>query len=563
MRNWRINLVLVFVIFFGAAIISRLFYIQIIKHGFYQSQALGQQVRLEEVEGLRGEIFFKDETKSLAINKERWVVYVLPEEIEDKIQTAEILSKNLDKPQDLILSKIENKDYYTVIKNRLTEEEIGKIKNLNLEGVYWEEFPGRYYPQETLASHIIGFLGGDEKGQYGIEGYYDEILRGKKGFKKEKKGLISLDSVENGSDLYLTIDYNIQFKAESLLEEAKELFDIEEGQIIVLEPDSGKVLALADFPNFNPNQYSKEEDLSIFQNGAVQKIFEPGSVFKPITMAIALNEEKITPNTTYEDEGYVKVGVETIYNYGRRVYGEKSMTEVLEKSINTGAVFVSRLIPPETFLEYVDKFGFNKKTDIDLQGEIYSQNENLRKGQEINFATASFGQGIEMTPIQLSRAFCAIANGGKLVRPYLVEKIVNGSAKSSAEAHSKFSPQTSEIQPQILERVISQQTALQLTAMLISVVEGKFAEESKIPGYYIAGKTGTAQIAIEGKREYEPDKTIQSFIGFAPALNPQFLILVKLDNPKTKTAEYSAVPIFRKLAKHIIDYWQIPPDYEL
>lgn len=560
MRNWRINLVLLFIIFFGAAIISRLFYLQIIKHGFYQAQALGQQIEHKEVEGLRGEIFFKDETKSLAINKERWVVYVLPEEIEDKIQIAEILSKNLNKPQDLILSRIENKDYYTVIKNRLTEEEVGKIKNLNLEGVYLEKFPGRYYPQETLASHIIGFLGGDEKGQYGIEGYYDEILRGKKGFKEEKKRLISFDSVENGSDLYLTIDYNIQFKAESLLKEAKELFDIEEGQIIVLEPDSGRVLALADFPNFNPNQYSKEEDLSIFQNGAVQKIFEPGSVFKPITMAIALNEGKITPNMTYEDKGYVKVGVETIYNYGKRVYGEKSMIEVLEKSINTGAVFVSRLIPPETFLEYINKFGFNKKTDIDLQGEIYSRNENLRKGQEINFATASFGQGIEMTPIQLVRAFNVIANKGKLVKPYLVEKIVNA---SSTEARSKFSPQVNEIQSQILEEVINQQTAFQLTAMLVSVVENGFAKKAKIPGYYIAGKTGTAQIVIEGKRKYEPDKTIQTFIGFAPALNPQFLILVKLDNPKTKTAEYSAVPIFRKLAKHIIDYWQIPPDYEL
>jgi len=556
MKTWRINLVLIFIIIFGAAIISRLFYLQIIKHGFYQAQALGQQVSFKEVKGSRGEVFFKGGEKSFAINKERWVVYVLPEEIENKAQTAEVLSKNLDKPQDLILSKIEEGDYYTVIKNRLTKEEVEKVENLNLEGVYCEEFPGRYYPQETLASHVIGFLGGDEKGQYGIEGYYDEILKGKEGFKEERKGFILLDSlfgsenlepVEDGSDIYLTIDYNVQFKAESLLEEAKELFDIEAGQIIVLEPDSGKVIALADFPNFNPNQYSQERDLSIFQNGAVQKIFEPGSVFKPITMAIALNEEKVTPSTTYEDKGYVKVGVETIYNYGRRVYGERSMTEVLEKSINTGAVFVSQQIPQEVFLEYIDKFGINQKTDIDLQGEIYSSNENLKKGQEINFATASFGQGIEMTPIQITRAFCAIANGGKLVKPYLVEKVVNTSV--------------TEIEPQILREVISRQTASQLTVMLISVVESSFAQKAKIPGYYIAGKTGTAQIAYEGIGEYDPNKTIQSFIGFAPALNPRFLILVKLDNPQTKTAEYSAIPIFRKLAKHIIDYWQIPPDY--
>jgi len=306
---------------------------------------------------------------------------------------------------------------------------------------------------------------------------------------------------------------------------------------------------LANFPNFNPNEYSKEKNFEIFQNGAIQKIFEPGSSFKAVTMAIALNEGKITPETTYYDKGFIKVGAETIYNYDKRVYGQKSMAEVLEKSINTGAVFAVQSVPKDIYLKYLDKFGINEKTGIDLQGEIFSINTNLKNGKEINLATASFGQGIEMTPLNLAQAFCVIANGGKLIKPYVVEKIVDGIGTEI------------ETQPVILEEgILTNQTVTQLTTMLINVVENGYGKKAKVPGYYIAGKTGTAEVPVGGK--YDPNKTIQGFAGFAPALNPRFVILVKLDNPKVKTAEYSAAPVFGKLAKYILDYWQIPPDYE-
>jgi len=265
-------------------------------------------------------------------------------------------------------------------------------------------------------------------------------------------------------------------------------------------------------------------------------------------MASALNEGKITPSTTYTDPGAIKISGFTIFNYGQRVYpGKITMTEVLEKSINTGAVFAERQISHQTFLDYIEKFGFFEPTGIDLQGEVFSTNSNLKKGYEVNFATASFGQGIEMTPIQLFGAFSAISNGGKLVKPYMLENP---------------DPNLDEIKGR---QIISQKTAAQLTAMLVSVVENGFGKSAKIPGYYIAGKTGTAQIAFSAlgidKSGYS-EKTIQTFAGFAPAFNPRFLILVKLDNPKTRTAEYSAVPIFRELAKYIIDYYQIPPDYQ-
>jgi len=408
----------------------------------------------------------------------------------------------------------------------------------------------REYPQKEIAAQVVGFLGGDGCGQYGIEGFYNDILKGEEKFQGEDSG--ELDNID-GSDLYLTLDYNIQFMAESLLEKAREDLKIEGGEIIVLDPKTGEILALANFPNFNPNKYSEVENFDLFQNGAIQKIYEPGSIFKPVTMASAFNEGAITPHTTYIDKGIVKIGGYKIYNYGERVWGKRSMIEVLERSINTGAVFAERQVGHNKFLEYIKRFGFLEPTGIDLQGEVFSENIEFRKGYEINFATASFGQGIEVTPIQMARALAIIANGGKSIHPFVVDRISeNGEV---VKVNSKLSE----------EQIISQKTSSQLTAMLVSVVENGYGKAAKIPGYYIAGKTGTSQVpwsslGIE-KKGYS-DKTWQSFVGFVPAFNPRFLVLVKLNNPQAKTAEYSATPLFKELAKYIIDYLQIPPDYQ-
>ena len=567
MRSWRINFILVIFFVLGAAIISRLFFLQIISHKLYQAQALGQQAGFSETQGKRGEVFFENsqeskgaqgsgKTTGLAINKEKWIVSAMPGEIENKENFSQILSQAVGEEKEFVFSKIDSPDSYVIIKKDLPVETIEKIKKINLKGLYWENSQARYYPQGNMASSTIGFFGGDGAGQYGIEGYYDEVLKGKSGIKEQKRGLDligfqSSDAGLDGSDIYLTIDYNIQFEAESLLQEAKESLDIASGQIIVMKPDSGRILALANYPSFDPNQYSKERDLDIFQNASVQKLFEPGSVMKPFTMAAALNEGKITPNTTFTDTGSVRIGIQTIYNFDRQKYGVQTMTGVLEKSINTGAVFASQQISHEILLDYFGKFGFWEKTGVDLQGESYSRNDVLKNGPDVGFATASFGQGIEMTPIQLARAFSVIANGGKLVEPYIAEKFAQNGTET------KTSPKISE------EQVISKATASELTIMLINVVERGFGDGAKIPGYYLAGKTGTAEVPFENKKGYYPDKTIQSFIGFGPALNPQFLILVKLDDPKVPKSSLSAVPVFKKLAQYIINYWQIPPDYNI
>lgn len=566
LTNWRINLVFIFIVIFGVAVVSRLFFLQIIERKHLKAAALGQQVGFSNIIGSRGQIFCENsqdskgskgsgQAKSLAINKDSWIISVFPKDIENKQAFAEALSRIVSLSKEEILSKLNSQDSYIVIEKNVSSESLNKIKELNFKGLYWQNNPERFYPQGELASHVLGFLGGEGLGQYGIEGYYEDILKGKSGIKQEKTGLDSIFSnnskiLLDGSDLYLTVDYNIQFEAESLLKKTKEKLDIESGQIIVMKPDSGRILALANFPFFNPNKYSKEKDFETFQNGAVQKLFEPGSIFKPFTMAASLNEGKITPGTTYVDTGMLYFGRYSIHNFANEIYGKQTMTQVLENSINTGAVYAEQQIPHEEFFDYVKKFGFIEKTGVDLQGEVYSINELLENGPDVEFATASFGQGVELTPLQIARGFSAVANGGKLVKPYIVEKIVNGKDVFYTK-------------PEVSEPVVSEQTISQLTSMLISVVDNGFNSVAKIPGYYIAGKTGTAEVPLKNGKGYEPDKTIQSFIGYGPAFNPQFLILVKLDNPKVPKSSLSAVPVFKELAQYIINYWKIPPDYDI
>ncbi|MDP6704116.1 MAG: penicillin-binding transpeptidase domain-containing protein, partial [archaeon] len=298
--------------------------------------------------------------------------------------------------------------------------------------------------------------------------------------------------------------------------------------------------------NFDPNDFSSIGNIEIFKNPAVQVTYEPGSVFKPLTMASAIDAEAVSPDSTYIDEGIVRIGGRKVLNYDERVWGERSMTQVLEYSINTGSVYVEQQLGHSRFLEYIDRFGIFKPTNIDVAGEVYSENKEFKKGYEINFATAAFGQGIEMTPIQLVRAFSALANKGRMTTPYLTEQ------------------KNREIE--LSEQIISPKTASQVTNMLVSVTENGFAKSARVPGYYIAGKTGTAQIswsALGIPRSGYSDRSIQSFIGYAPAFEPRFILLVKLNDPQTKTAEYSAVPVFQKLAKYILDYYEITPDYEL
>jgi cell division protein FtsI/penicillin-binding protein 2 len=565
MNKRRAKIILLIVTAFGLIIICRLAYLQILNYDFYRALAKGQQIISYSITPNRGDIFAQDRDGQLyllATDEKSKFVFISPSQLEKEEEAVNLLSESLGIEKDVISKKIESKDNsFVVLKKRVSDEELEVINNCEEDSIHVGNEIIRYYPESEFASHVIGFVGGEQKGQYGVENFYEEELRGEEGIavgERSRDGyMVFFDSenslpVKEGSDLVLTIDFYIQYEAEKLLRQAEEDLEIENGQIVVMNPQTGEIKAAASLVDFNPNSYSDYE-LNSFINPVSQVLFEPGSVFKAITMAAAIEEGAVTPETTYIDEGFIKIGPDTIHNYSNRSYGECTMTEVLEKSINTGAVFAEQKISPDKFLDYIERFGVFEKTGVDTQGEVFSKNEELKKGYEVNFATAAFGQGIEMTPIQLMRAFSVFANGGKLIQPYFVDRIVNS---SEVVLDNK-----TEVQRQ----VVSEKTASRVRDMLVSVIENGFGKKAKVPGYYIAGKTGTAQVAFSSlginKSGYS-EKTIQTFIGFAPAYSPEFLILVKLDNPNTRTAEYSAVPIFSELAEYIVNYYQILPDYE-
>lgn len=422
----------------------------------------------------------------------------------------------------------------------------------------------RFYPEGTLASAVLGFLGFQDKnrvGQYGLEEYYEPWLSGQVGF-KNFLNKVGLAATSPGSSIVLTIDKNIQFFAEAKLEELVKKWGARGGNVIIQDPKTGAILAMAGWPNFDPNRYFNSP-LEHFINSGIQSFFEPGSSFKALTMAAALDAGTVNPETRYFDSGEIKVGSSTVRNYDLRINGWQTMTNVLEKSINTGAIFAMRQTGQDKFLEYLERFRFGEKTDIDLAGEVSGNIKNLYTGREINFVTASFGQGIAVTPLQLVNAYSAVANGGRLMRPYVVEKIIKPSGESV------------ENRPEVVAEPIAPETAEKLTSMLVSVIENGSIKKAKVPGYQIAGKTGTAQ---EAKSEggYS-DFLIHNLVGFGPAAipqraasgsaepstkadNPRFTILLKLDRPKgIETAAVSLADAFGDIARFLINYYGIPP----
>ncbi len=489
----------------------------------------------------RGKIYFTDKNgKELpaATNKNFPLVYSVPKVIDDAKETANRLASVLEAlPEDLEKKFSKKNDTYELLKRKADAELAGRVEEMEVKGVYVDYVPERFYPFGRMAAHLLGFVSPNdtdagESGRYGAEEFYENTLRGKTGEIENSKIVPS----QPGSDLALTIDPNVQREAERILENLIKNYSAIGGSVVVMEPESGKILTMASFPNFDPNSYS-EADIPDFVNPVTQKIYEPGSVFKVITMAAGIDAGKITPDTTFEDTGKLVVSGRTIQNWDLKAHGRVTMTNVIEESINTGAAFAERKTGNAVFREYLDRFGFGEKTGIDLPAELRGDLRRLVPGApEVTFATASFGQGVAVTPIEMLNAISAIANGGKLMRPYL----------NAAEA------------PQMLRRVISEETARQVSQMMISAVDK--AGVAKIKGYAIAGKTGTAQVPDFQKGGYT-DKVINTYIGFGPAGDPKFIILIKLNEPAgAPLAGLTVVPAFRDLAQFILNYYNVPPD---
>jgi cell division protein FtsI/penicillin-binding protein 2 len=436
-------------------------------------------------------------------------------------------------------------------------------REVHPEGIYHSIEAYRYYPENDVASQLLGFVRSDNgvlSGSYGLEGFFDKELSGTKGYLKSDVGagvgVNILDDQEyvkaiNGSDLILTIDRSIEFFVCGQLQEAAKLHKSDSASVVVVDPKTGAIIAMCSWPDFDPNNFQATDDLNVFNNPIVFQQYEPGSVFKAITMAAALNEGKVTPDTTYEDKGFImeKGWKKPINNAEAGAHGVVSMTYVLEESLNTGAVFAMQQVGAPTFAKYVQSFGFGVRTGVELESESQGNINNLlvKKINNLDADTASFGQGLSVTPLQMLMAYAAIANGGTLLKPYVVKEIVDADGNKS------------ETKPVTVRQVITQKAADLLSGMLVSDVESGNSQKTKIPGYYVAGKTGTAQIPNKGG--YLANETIHTFIGFAPADNPKFVMLVKFDNPKDfPYADYTATPLFKTIADFMLKYYQVPKE---
>lgn len=545
-------------------IIARLYVLQVVSHASFQQLADSQHTLSKDLIPKRGEIFLraKDGLYPAAVNRGLKMAFAVPSEIGNKDEAAEKLSAVLQLDRLELQDRLGRpNDMYEVLKHKLTDEEISRVNDLKLEGVYLTDEFFRYYPSGELASNVLGFVGwrdNDFGGRYGIESYYNAELTGVAGEITQNRdasgrwistGVKDLVKAKDGDNLVLTIDHAIQYEAEKILKGSISKNDADSGSIVVMEAKTGKVLAMAVSPSFDPNNYAEIEDISAYRNSIVSDAYESGSVFKPLLMAAALDSEVINPNITYTDTGIVQEAGYSIRNSDLKANGLQTMTQVLEKSLNTGVIYVEKLLGNKNFAEYVKRFGFGEQTGIGLIGETSGNLNNLKNlKSNIQFFTASFGQGIAVTPIQLVAAYGAIANKGILMKSQIIDRIIH--ADGSEEI----------IQPQEIRRVISEKAAGQATQMLRSVVVNGHGKRADVPGYLVVGKTGTAQVASQESRGYADGINIGSFAGFAPANDPMFVILVRVNNPKSvEWAESSAAPAFGELMKFILEYYNIEP----
>lgn len=591
----RLKIIKIVIFLFAGVIALRLFSLQILNNDFYSALAAGQHDIYKAIFPARGRILMQETGGSnmsqdeklypLATNQSLYLIYVDPR----KIENAEELSKKLvdilyvrekkegekltaeeieaveksekERLGEEFLAKLKKEnDPYEPLRHGVAEVTLEKIKELGAGGVGYIEEEARYYPENNLGSHFLGFVGiKDNKkiGQYGLEGYFEEELGGVQGFLSSEKDVggrwipvsgREWQKAEDGADIVITIDRNIEYFACGKLKEAVERHDADGGSVIIMDPKTGAILAMCSYPDFNPNEYAKVKDINIYNNPTIFSQYEPGSIFKAITIAAALDVGKITPTTTYVDEGEIKVDDRTIKNSDLKAHGVQTMTQVLDESLNTGAVFAVNTIGPEVFKKYVEDFGFGTRTGIELDFENPGSISSLGKKGKIWSATGSFGQGISVTPIQVVTAFSAIANGGKLVKPYIVDRII------------KSDGAIIKTEPKIIHQAISGRTSALLGGMLVSVVENGHGKRAGVSGYYVAGKTGTAQVAKRDGSGYEKDVTIGSFVGFAPVEDPKFVMLTKIDHPRTTIwAEATAAPLFGEIAKFVLNYMKVPP----
>jgi cell division protein FtsI (penicillin-binding protein 3) len=555
----RINLLLAaFVLLFGL-IVFRVITIQVVQSQQFGEQAVAERLQEHSVPARRGDILDSNGVR-LATNVPADRVSAIIALIDDKHSVSLQLSPWIGRPVEDIEAALNVPGAeWVLLARRLSPEASATIEAMEIPGIVLDPEPRRVYPSDSFAAHVLGFANYDHQGNYGVEGWYDRLVGGEPGrVVGERDGagnVIALsqstwDPPVDGSDLVLTIDSAVQRIVETVLEETIREQDAAGGTIIVQDPNTGAILGMASWPTFNPNGFDMVNDMAVFSNPAVSSVYEPGSTFKTITMAIGIDDGAVSPDTIhYDAPGYREVPDHPpITNNNGRVFGEETMTEVLIHSSNLGAIFVAERIGRDQFYQRLMEFGMGRETGIDLQGE--EQGILIGPWQpdwsQTLYFTSSFGQGIAVTPVQLINAVSAIINGGNLMQPYVVSEVHSGDDVIVQE-------------PTVLREVISPETSAIMREMLHEVMIQNTSQFADVPGYKIGAKTGTAQIPSPAGG-YVEDATIASIVGFGPVDEPQFTVLVKIDWPKESPwGDTVAAPAMGEVFTQLFKLYGIPP----
>lgn len=556
------------VVFLAAVLlIGKLYFIQIVNGENYRQRAEHQYFNSNSKIFNRGSIFFetKNGTRvSAATLKTGFNISINPQKITDPEGAYKKLSKFLKLNEADFIEQVSHKnDSYEEIMRKVDEETSKKVESLEIPGLSLYRENWRFYPANKMASHVLGFVGykGDELlGRYGLENYYEDTLKRtgddvyenffNEMFSNLKKVVDKNQSLEG--DIVTAIEPNIQNQLEEEIAHVAKKWNSKLTSGLILNPKTGEIYAMATTPNFDPNSFQTEKNSAVFTNPVVESVYEMGSIIKPLTVAFGIDSGSITPETTYYDAGTIQIGKDTISNYDKKTRGIVNMQEILNQSLNTGVAFIVDKMGKQKFSEYMLSLGFGEETGIDLPNETAGLVSNLKKGSEFEIATASFGQGIAMTPISTARALAVLANGGILINPHIVKKI---------DYRMGFSKKVGDT-PEEGKRIIKPETSEEITRMLVKVVDTALLGGSiKMDRYSIAAKTGTAQIAKSDKGGYYDDRFLHSFFGYFPAYDPKFLVFLYTIEPQGASfASHTLTEPFVNLAKFLLNYYDVPPD---
>lgn len=538
--------------------------VQIVSRKDFESKADRQYLQSTYDYFNRGLIYFttKDgDLVSAATLKNGFIIAANPKLISDPQATYAALSSAVSIDKDEYFKKIENKNTtYVEVAKKISASDADQISKQKIAGITAYKQRWRYYPGNTMAAHTLGFIAykGDElAGRYGLERYYEDVLgRNNESvfvnffaevFSNLKQGI---EGNKLEGDVVTSIEPSVQAYVEQELKKVNEQYHSEYTGAIVMNPSNGEIYSIALDPTFDPNNLQEEKNSSVFSNKFVENVYEMGSIVKPLTMAAGIDAGAVTPESTYYDAGKLTLNKSTLSNFDGKGRGQVSMQEVLNQSLNTGAAYVALKMGTKNFAKYMLDYGLGEETGIDLPNETHGLVANLNSPRDIEYATASFGQGIALTPVETIRALATLGNGGKLVTPHIATRI---NYKIGGYKTMSFGPD---------KQVLKKETSETITRMLVGVVDTALRHgEVKQEHYSIAAKTGTAQISKGSGGGYYEDRYLHSFFGYFPAYKPQFIVFLYTYYPKNvKYASETLTDPFMDIAKFLINYYQIPPD---